>query len=382
LKTSTLPINGNVESINGELNFNSPHVLQHNDRFVWGGSAIKGEDGKYYLFYSTWESGPDYPKFGDSWLLHSKIACAVSDYPDCDFQFVKFILKGRIFEGAPTAWDAVSVHNPHIRKFNNQYYLYFTGAKDPGTQPEGSPGAKLSKRNRIQQSQQLGVIEFNSVAELLAGNFKRPDKPLLSPRTRVKPDNILNPSPEGTKILPDNIIVVNPSVVYREYDKKYMLFFKGNIWDPNWRGVHGVALSDSPTGPFKALDRFVFDIRTTDGKIANAEDPYVWFHKKHNCFYAIYKDFSGIVTGGEPGLAIIRSKDGLEWETIEGGLSIKKEIKLINGETYKVAHLERPQFLIDDNGLPKVLYAACSFKGASGLKDGSTFNIQIPLKSE
>ncbi len=39
----------------------------------------------------------------------------------------------------------------------------------------------------------------------MAGNFKRPHKPILTPRTRVKPDNIVNPSPEGTEPKPETL---------------------------------------------------------------------------------------------------------------------------------------------------------------------------------
>ena len=53
----------------------------------------------------------------------------------------------------------------------------------------------------------MGVVVFEHFDELLNGDFKRPDKPLLSPRTRVKKDNVVNPSPEKTKAKPDNMIV-------------------------------------------------------------------------------------------------------------------------------------------------------------------------------
>ncbi|MCB0751144.1 MAG: hypothetical protein KDC52_06700, partial [Ignavibacteriae bacterium] len=156
LNIKALPISAKI--INEDLA--GPNVLGDSDNFVWGASVIKGDDQKYHMFYSFWESGKDQPIFSDGWLLLSKIAYAVSEYPDRDFQFQKVILKGRIYEGDSTAWDAVSVHNPHIKKFSNKYYLYYTGSKDPGKQPPGSQGESLNKRNRIQQSQQIGVIEF------------------------------------------------------------------------------------------------------------------------------------------------------------------------------------------------------------------------------
>jgi len=211
----------------------SPNTLQMEDYFVWGGSVINGNDGKYHMLFSLWECGENWAPFQDGWLLNSKIAYAVSDYPDKEFKFQKIIFRGRELDGNSTAWDAQSVHNPHIKKFNNKFYLYYTGSSDPGVQPKGSSAENLSKRNRIQQNQKLGVIEFESFNDLVNGNLHRPDKPLLIPRTRVKSDNVLNPSPLGTTPKPDNLIVVNPSVVYRPIDGKYLLYFKGNLWDPN-----------------------------------------------------------------------------------------------------------------------------------------------------
>ena len=202
--------------VNGDI-LEGPSVLNDPDRFVWGGSVIKGDDKLYHMFYSTWECGDSIPRFSDSWVLHSKIAYAVSEYPDRDFKFQKIVLRGRRLEGDSTAWDAQMVHNPHIQRFNGTYYLYYGGGKDPGVQPEGSPGELVNKRNRVQQFQCIGVIEFKSFEDLLNGNFKRLDSPVLSPRTRVKPDHIVHPSPEGTEPKPDNIIVVIPSGPVRAY---------------------------------------------------------------------------------------------------------------------------------------------------------------------
>jgi hypothetical protein len=358
---------------------NGPSVLNDPERFVWGASVIKGEDGRYHMLYSTWECGDSFPQFSDSWVLHSKIAYAVSELPDRDFRFQDIVLRGRALDGDSAAWDAQMVHNPHIHRFNNTYYLYYGAGKDPGKVPPGTPGAELNQRNRVQQSQQIGVIEFESFTDLLEGRYTRHDSPLLSPRTRVKPDHIIAPSPPGTGALPDNIIVVNPSVVQRPSDGKFLLYFKGNLYDPSWRGVHGVALSDSPTGPFTARDQFVFDVRNEDGTLANGEDPYVWYHQEHGKFYAVLKDFSGKITGKDPGLALMESKDGITWNVPEKAFFMRKELVLDTGDTISVKHLERPQFLLDENGIPLVLYAACSLESAGNKKDGSTFNVHIPL---
>lgn len=379
LTISAMALEGDYAELNGRTIIKSPHTLQLEDYFVWGGSVIKGKDNKYHMLFSLWECGEEWAPFQDGWLLHSKIAYAVSNYPNKGFEFQKIVLQGRMFKGDATAWDAQSVHNAHIKEFNNKYYLYYTGSFDPGSQPKGSPGENLSKRNRIQQSQKIGVIEFESFQDLLAGNFKRPDRPLLVPRTRVKRDNVVNPSPEGTLAKPDNLIVVNPSVVYRPKDGKYLLYFKGNLWDPNWRGVHGVAIGDSPTGPFMAMDDFVFDIRLEDGKIASAEDPYVWYYKELNQLFAVIKDFTGKITGSKPGLAILISSDGINWKKPAISLFMNKELFFANGQRLDVSHLERPQLFINKDGTPSVLYCACSVEPVGGKKDGSTFNVQIFL---
>lgn len=378
IKINALPVAAHV---NGDI-LEGPSILTDSRRFVWGASVLKGHDGKYHMVYSTWECGDSIPEFSDSWVLYSKLAYAVSDFPDRGFRFQKNILQGRANEGDSTAWDAQMVHNPHLREFNGKYYLYYIGSKDPGVQPTGSKGENVTKRNRVQQSQKIGVIEFNSFDDLLSGNFKRPEIPLLTPRTRVKSDNIVNPSPEGTKPKPDNVIVVNPSVVQRPSDGKFLLYFKGNIYNPQWRGVHGVAISDSPTGSFVPTDNYVFDIQLENGKIASAEDPFVWYYKKKKRFYAVIKDFSGKITGDEPGLAILESIDGIAWTKCKRSAFMKKKLILKNGKTIHVKRLERPQLLLNADGDPLVMYCACSLVNVNNRKDGVSFNVQIPLKTE
>ena len=139
-----------------------PSVLNDPDRFVWGGNVIKGDEWKYHMLYGTWECGDTIPAFSNAWVLYSKIAYAVSDYPDRDFRIQKIVLKGRALDGDTTAWDAQMVSNPHLKKFNGKYYLYYIGSVDPRIQPVGSKGEKVDKRNRVQQYQKIGVIEFNS----------------------------------------------------------------------------------------------------------------------------------------------------------------------------------------------------------------------------
>ena len=323
------------------------------------------------------ESGTGHPPFVDAWLLGSKIGVAVSDSPYGGYKNIGFVYNKDGYTPDRSSWDAQTVSNTHIKRFNGKYYLYYCGSVDPGENARIK--GTLSKRDRIQQNQKLGVLCFNSIKELLEGKYTCNEQPLLIPRSRVKPNNVLEPSPEGTAVKPDNLIMVNPAVVYCPANRKYFLYFKGNVYDPGWRGVHGVAISDEPAGPFRVLDDNVFEFETGTDQKLNAEDPYVWYHRKDRCFYAVFKDFTGGFTQGKPGLAIMYSKDGLHWELPEHSLFMNKEIILKNGEHVDVDRLERPQLFLDENDDPIVLYSACSITPLNQKKDGSSFNIQIPV---
>ncbi len=209
-----------------------PSAFSVDGHFMWGASVLKSEeDGKYYMVYSAPEAG-EHP-FDNAWVYGSKMGLAVSDRPDGGFRQLGFFLNTDGFTPDTSSWDAQTVMNPHLRRFGDKYYLYYVGGRDAGNLPVKAKGGTLDRRSRIQQMLRIGVIGFDSFAGLLKGDFTKSEMPLLSPRTRVKPDDIVNPSPEGTVPKPDNIIVVNPSVVYRPSDGKYLLYFKGNLYDPH-----------------------------------------------------------------------------------------------------------------------------------------------------
>ncbi|MBN3582797.1 glycoside hydrolase family protein [Algoriphagus aestuarii] len=377
IQVKPLPIDASLVNEGNSEYLDGPSILKLKDFFVWGGSVVKGKDGKYHMLFSLWESGPDKADFVTSWVLESKIGYAVSDFPDRDFKFQKIILKGTRFEGDATSWDAQMVHNPHLKEFEGRYYLYYIGSKDPGE----AIAPDLDKRTRVQQSQKIGVLGFDSFEDLIAGNFERAKEPLLIPRTRVKANHVVSPSPQGTIAKPDNLVMVNPSVDYHPETREYMLFFKGNIYEPGWKGVHGVATGPTPMGPFIPKDDFIFDIRMPDGTLASAEDPYVWYSSKYSSFFAIVKDFTGAFTDGEKkSLAILKSKDGIKWETLDHSLFMKREVLVNNGSKIQLDRLERPQLLLSEEGIPIFLYCAASVANVNQKKDGSSFNVQIPLK--
>lgn len=59
---------------------------------------------------------------------------------------------------------------------------------------------------------------------------------------------------------------------------------------------------------------------------------------------------------------------------------MEKKIVLKDRTEVNVDRLERPQLLLDENDNPIVLYAACAITSVNSKKDGSSFNIQIPIR--
>lgn len=118
-----------------------------------------------------------------------------------------------------------------------------------------------------------------------------------------------------------------------------------------------------------------------DGRLASAEDPYVWYHNGFQRFFAVFKDFTGEITGENPGLAILESEDGLQWRRPANPFFMKKEVVLNSGDTIMVERLERPQLLIDSLGNPQVLYAACALVDINPHQDGSSFNVTDSFES-
>jgi len=57
-----------------------------------------------------------------------------------------------------------------------------------------------------------------------------------------------------------------------------------------------------------------------------------------------------------------------------------RELPLSDGTSIPLANMERPQFLINDQGEPVAFYAACSIGPCGPKTDGSTFNTQFGVK--
>ena len=340
--------------------------LEQKKWYVWGASVVKGKDGKYHMIYCRWPK--KYP-FGDGWLMEAELCLARSERPTGPFEHVRTILMGRKFEGNTQAWDAASVYNPHLKKFNGKYYLYYTGTNDPYN------GGFSKKREILVRHQCIGVLVANSLKELAEGNYRRFDNPLLKPLSKCGPD-----IPEKERygdcnnLSPANIVVVNPSVVKRP-DGKYLMIFKGWQSKKGFGPVHGVAMADSPDGSFEVQPEPIFEVTLEDGEIAMAEDPFIWYYRKYQAYFALVKDFHGDITNAGPSLALFCSENGLKWQPADQVLASKLSITWEDGSKKQFLRMERPQLLLDTQGNPQVLYVAC----APDKRYETTFNIHIPL---
>lgn len=344
-------------------------ILEHEDWFTWGGTVANSCDKRYHMVYSRWPK--QYP-FSDGWLIDSELCYAVADSATGPFKHVATILRGRKVEGQEHAWDGGSVHNPHLRHYDGKYYLYYTGTHDPYTL------GSSKNRDVLVRHQRIGVIVFDSFNDLLTGQFKRPDEPLLKPLTNYG-YNVPESEQFGEKnhISVANIVTVNPSVARRP-DGKYILAFKSWQNIPHFAPIHGVAIADSPVGPFEIQPNPILVVNDAEGNVAMAEDPFIWFNQSRQAFYALVRDFKGSITGHGHSMALFQSEDGINWKPAKNVLASDHQIKWQDGRVTKVARLERPQLLLDEKGEPLVLYCACAFD-MPNKANGHSFNIHIPL---
>ncbi|MBO9595776.1 MAG: glycoside hydrolase family protein [Niabella sp.] len=316
--------------------------------YTWCNSVIKGEDGRYHMFYSRWPHGKrtesddslNYIFNGFSgWLKYSEIAYAVSDNAAGPYRYVKTILRG---SGNAGSWDRYTMHNPQIRKFGSSYYLYYiSNSFDPAFR--FSDNRKVSNDwlhwLRYNCTQKIGVLKAASIQALTEGRYEKPEMPVMQP--------------DGVRTFE---VTTNPSVTQGPDGKYYMMYKsrKPNVGNMTlW-----MAVSDRPDAPFRLLGE-VF----TKAEMA-CEDPFLWYDKQRKRFYAIVKNYSasGLLAPQFGALALITSENGLQWKPAAHSVVSLRKLRVKGRPVTELAHLERPFLLFDRNGNPRVLFAAATIK--------------------
>src|SRR5262245_6743303 len=327
-------------------------VLAEPGYYVWCGTVVE-DNGSYHMFYSRWPTSP--LSFGDGWLFDSEICHAVASSPAGPFVPTGVVLGKRQNDPTFAFWDSRTQHNPHIRKFGTKFYLYYTASVDPGATVW--PG--ITQRNRIQRNQRIGVIEANSIQDLLAGNFVRPNAPILTPvySTSAATDRTTNPTDFAS-----NRIVNNETVIERP-DGSFQLIYKSNWPQAPFYG-HGYALANHPLGPFTQVAPPIF---SDQGR----EDENHWWDAARAKYFLLCKNFG---TGGTEQL---ESTDSINW--VSKGLQFSRVIPWSNGAPELVEALERPQLLRNAAGEPVMLYMAARRNLGGGVV--AAFNVGIPLRA-
>jgi alpha-L-fucosidase len=313
------------------------NIFKTEDYFNWCSSIIKGDDGKYHLFYSRWPKKYTFL----SWLTHSEVAHAISDTPAGPWEYKETVLQSR----GKGQWDAITVHNPKIKKFGDKYYLYYVSTNmgdQDYTEEELIETARVGYSHTnwqkyLRPNQRTGV----AVAESINGPWKRMDKPLIEPSG------------------PITTLTVNPAIAQGK-DGKYYLIVKGD--KPNETRFirnQAIAVSESPTGPFKMQEKPVIDYIDT-------EDMSMWYDQKRDNFYGVFHahNFIGMVS----------SNDGINWEKATEYELMHKKLHLENGSEINPDRLERP-FVYAENGEPKVLSLAVK-------KGNESYIVFIPVEEK
>lgn len=316
--------------------------------FVWCGAPVRGEDGRYHLFYSRW---PVKAGFAPGWAIRSEIAYAVSDKPAGPYRHVNVALPARGINPATGVkyWDGDVTHNPNILRHGGRYFLFYMGNHGDGR------SYPMHRNN-----QRVGL----AVADRPEGPWKRFDAPIIDiAQDRGAFDSLCVTNPAAC-VRPDGGVVL----IY-----KAVQYIEGKPMGGNVR--YGVAMADKPEGPYIKKTGRIFEAENPGAHWMVAEDPFIWFSRKYgNRFYAVTRDVVGSFTGAKGGICLFESEDGLRWQASARPKVLDVRFTLEGGGLSPL-NLERPALLIEDDE-PTYLFGA-----TDGYQRGGRIstNVQIPL---
>ncbi len=154
-------------------------------------------------------------------------------------------------------------------------------------------------------------------------------------------------------------------------DGSYLMVYKAASRKKGCPVVCLSATSKSPAGPFRKMERPFF---TSGESRFPAEDPYVWF--ADGKYLALVKDMGGhFIKGKGRTVVLFESETGHDWKLADNPLVTDTTVRWDDGTTEKFTHLERPQLYFED-GRPAALVVAVKKSNAH------SFNIRIPLGRE
>lgn len=315
--------------------------------WVWDGSVIKGDDGRYHMFASRW---PKRLPFHPGWMTNSEIVRAVADRPEGPYTFQEVVFPARGAE----YWDGRATHNPSITKHGDTYILFYIGS----THPFADPGSDLNLNSPhtivARSNKRIGIATAKSVA----GPWTRLDRPILD----TEPGTFYS------------FLTSNPSPVVHE-DASVLLVFKARRYEgvKHSAMMLGVARAAHYLGPYKVVGREPIFSSTRFGEV---EDPFVW--KTKGGYGMIAKDMTGKLVGEKHAAIYAVSRDGIDWKLADTPKAYSRTIRWSDGATQTMGQLERP-FVLFENGRPAFLFAAAG-DGPGGFANMTeSFNLALPL---
>ncbi len=314
--------------------------------WVWCGSVIRGEDGRYHMFASRWPKR--YPFF-EGYVFYSEVVRASADRPEGPYRFEEIVLPVR----GENLWDGRMTHNPTLHKSGDTFLLYYIGSTYAGDAPgEEELRSGKAKLGRSYDNIRIGLATAKSVR----GPWVRRDRPILEPRPGKW----------------DGKIVTNPAACVRR-DGSVLLIYRSNT--PQGLRL-GAARAATFEGPYERIsDEPVLQL--PGGNFV--EGPYIWDAGGH--FEMVAKDMTGGITGEKHAGVHALSDDGLNWRPAPQPKAYSRTVKWSDGAETTQGSLERPQLLFE-NGKPAYLFAATA-DGPGGFRAASnTWNLVIPLRIE
>ncbi|MDA3960618.1 MAG: glycoside hydrolase family protein [Planctomycetota bacterium] len=322
--------------------------------WIWCGSVVQGEDGRYHMFASRVDKRV---RFSPHWLFMSEVVRASSDTPEGPYSFEEVVLPCR----DPRFFDARSTHNPQVRKHGDTYLLYYLGVSYPEDPP--TPECPVERDNpehdawyqRTWNRKRVGL----AISDSVCGPWERMDAPILEPR----PGNW------------DSFATTNPSPWIHD-DGSVLLFYKSRTVD---RGPLQIGMARAPAirGPYAAVaDHPAFSF---DDPEQHVEDPYLWH--EDGVYQVIMKDMTGGVCGAHHGGIHAWSANGEDWTVADDPLAYSRDVVWDDGATETMGSFERPFLLIQD-GRPTHLFAATADGPGGFWNADNTWNMCIPLAAD
>ncbi len=313
------------------------------DFIIWGGSVVRHDDGRYYMFASRWprELGMN------CWVTNSEIVLASSDQLLGPYRFEKSVLPPR----GPGHWDGCMTHNPNVHRHGGRYVLFYTGVRYDFPRPaEGSP-ATTAQYEAAWNSKRIGV----ATAPAPAGPWTRLDKPILEPRPGEW-DAAITSNPAAAFAADGSVLLIYKSapVPYPERNRNRLLSF-------------GLARAPAPEGPYQRLNPEA-PLRIGGAK-ANVEDPFLWFSEGR--WHMLAKTMDSALARSQHGFHAW-SDDGLDWKLSEPAEAYDMRVAWRDGSATTLPKRERPQVFLE-NGRPRAVFFATRHP------DGTICNTGVPL---